>query len=89
MIFPFEKPVAKPTSDAIQARRAMADHGSSIILLSSRSSVLRSGAIVHHNRTQVGASRPEAFHRARRAFLTSIPVDSGRRSQLCFPSYIY
>jgi hypothetical protein len=33
MMFPFGKPVAEPTSDAIQARRAMAHHSPSIVVL--------------------------------------------------------
>ena len=33
MMFPFGKPVAESTSDAIQARRAMTHHGSSIVVL--------------------------------------------------------
>jgi hypothetical protein len=36
MMFPFGKLVAEPTSDAIHARRAMAHHGSSIVVLSTR-----------------------------------------------------
>ena len=33
MMVAFGKPVAEPTSDAIQARRAMAHHGTSIVAL--------------------------------------------------------
>jgi hypothetical protein len=47
MMFPFGKTVTEPTSDAIQARRAMAHYGSSIVVLSTRWSVLRSCAYVH------------------------------------------
>jgi len=67
MMLPFGKPVAEPTFDAIQARWAMAHHGSSIVVLYLLS-VLHPCTYAHRNHTQVGAFPPAVFHRARRAF---------------------
>jgi hypothetical protein len=46
----------------------MAHHGSSIVALSPRWSMLRPCTYFHRNRTRVGASAPAVFQRARRAF---------------------
>jgi hypothetical protein len=68
MMFAFAKPVAEPTSDAIQARRAMAHHGSSIVVLSTRWPLLRACTYVHRNRTWVGSIPATKFQHAERAF---------------------
>jgi hypothetical protein len=60
MMFPFGKPVAEPTSDAIQARRAAKHHGSSILVLYPLVA-LRSCTYVHRNRTGLALLTPRYF----------------------------
>ena len=85
MMFPFGTPVAEPTSDAIQTRRAMAHHVSSIVVLSTRWSVVRSCAYVHRDRTRVGAFPPGIFQRARAAF----PDGYRRKHMGCVRDYAF
>src|ERR1700730_7743727 len=68
MMIAFGKPAADPTSDSIQARRAMAHNDFVVVVLSPQWDVLHSCAFVHRNRTRAGASPPEIFQRATGAF---------------------
>jgi hypothetical protein len=60
MMFLFGKAVAEPTSDAIQARRAMKHHGFSIVVLYPLVA-LRSCTHVHRNRTGLALLTPRYF----------------------------
>jgi len=81
MMFPFGKPVPGATSDTIQSRRAMTHHGPSIVVLSTRWSMLCPCTYVHGNRARVGAFPATKFHRVERAFpgrYRSKPLDCVR-----------
>jgi hypothetical protein len=70
----FGKPVADPTSHAIQARRAMA-LGPFVFDFSTSCSVLRSCAYVHAIALRLALLLQEYFKRVRGLFLTAIAVN--------------